>query len=303
MTTFEVYVFILCLIVFLSLSIFIGCLIGTIFGLSRKTIKFGAEDDKLIQKYNKNMEEKMTPMKKVGRFFSAALVVIFTAIFASSVAINITSNYVDTGLSTFRVVESDSMSKKDKSNQYLVENDLNDQFSMFDIILTHKLPDEKDLKLYDIVVYDFEGIMIIHRIVGIEEPNASHPNCRYFTLKGDANENVDRYPVLYSQMRSIYEGERVKFIGSFVLFLQSPVGYLCILLLWKNIDEVGRLMFEKMKESYPETYSCVCKIQEFMEKEFKESCSKDELLYLMIHINRLYSKEDCNRKGITPDEN
>ena len=71
----------------------------------------------------------------------------------------------------------------------------------------------------------------------------------------------------------------------------------------EEIKEDNIEMFEKMKESYPETYSCVCKIQEFMEKEFKESCSKDELLYLMIHINRLYSKEDCNRKGITPDEN
>lgn len=231
MTTFEVYVFILCLIVFLSLSIFIGCLIGTIFGLSRKTIKFGAEDDKLIQKYNKNMEEKMTPMKKVGRFFSAALVVIFTAIFASSVAINITSNYVDTGLSTFRVVESDSMSRKDKSNQYLVENNLNDQFSMFDIILTHKLPDEKDLKLYDIVVYDFEGIMIIHRIVGIEEPNYNHPDCRHFALRGDNNIYTDRTPVLYSQMKAIYRGEKIPFVGSFVMFLQSPAGYLCALLI------------------------------------------------------------------------
>lgn len=61
-------------------------------------------------------------------------------------------------------------------------------------------------------------------------------------------------------------------------------------------------LFESMKKMYPEAYQCVCKIEEYIKKEFVD-CSKDELLYLMIHINRLYSKEDCNRKGITPDEN
>lgn len=66
------------------------------------------------------------------------------------------------------------------------------------------------------------------------------------------------------------------------------------------IDENMKL-FETMKENYPKTFLCVCEIETFLENEFNEPCSKDELLYLMIHINRLYSKEDCNRKGITQE--
>ena len=31
-------------------------------------------------------------------------------------------------------------------------------------------------------------------------------------------------------MLGIYEGDRIPFIGSFVLFLQSPAGWLCIIL-------------------------------------------------------------------------
>ena len=31
-------------------------------------------------------------------------------------------------------------------------------------------------------------------------------------------------------MQGIYEGERVPFAGSFVMFMQSPAGWLCILL-------------------------------------------------------------------------
>ena len=71
---------------------------------------------------------------------------------------------------------------------------------------------------------------VIHRIVGIEEPNEKHPNERQFLLQGDAVENPDRFPVLYSQMQGIYEGERMPYIGSFLLFLQSPAGWLCVLL-------------------------------------------------------------------------
>lgn len=61
-------------------------------------------------------------------------------------------------------------------------------------------------------------------------------------------------------------------------------------------------LYESMKENYPETYACVSKIEDYLFEEFKEKCTHEELLYLMIHVNRLYTKEDCNRKGITPEK-
>ena len=98
------------------------------------------------------------------------------------------------------------------------------------MIATHSLPKEEDLKLYDIVVYEVDDMLIVHRIVGIEEPNQEHPGNRYFLLQGDAVDSPDRFPVLYEQMRAIYTGERLPFVGSFVLFMQSPAGWLCMLL-------------------------------------------------------------------------
>ena len=49
-------------------------------------------------------------------------------------------------------------------------------------------------------------------------------------MQGDAVEAPDRFPVKYEQMRGIYRGEKIPFIGSFVLFMQSPAGWLCMLL-------------------------------------------------------------------------
>ena len=101
---------------------------------------------------------------------------------------------------------------------------------MFDLITIHPLPKEEELKLFDIVVYDFDGAEIIHRIIGIEEPDEKHSE-RYFLLKGDANIYEDKFPVKYDQMKAIYRNERIPFAGSFILFLQSPAGYLCLFLI------------------------------------------------------------------------
>ena len=134
-------------------------------------------------------------------------------------------------LPAIKVVASTSMSEKYEKNSYLFKNNLDDQLQLFDVVLLHKLPKEEDLKLYDIVVYEhITGALFIHRIVAIEEPNENHPNERHFVLQGDAVHYPDTFPVRYSQMRSIYRGERIPNVGSFVYFMQSPAGIMCLIL-------------------------------------------------------------------------
>ena len=114
----------------------------------------------------------------------------------------------------------------------------------------NKLPEEKDLQLYDIVVYEMADTLVVHRIVEIEEPNDKHPNERYFRFQGDNVDTQDRYVVKYSQMRAIYKGERVRFVGSFVCFLQSPAGYMCILLVGLGIVFIPTLDKKIKKEEH-----------------------------------------------------
>ena len=242
MSEYEGYIFVLCLVVFLVLTVFISSLLFTIFSLSKKNILYGAEDQRIIREYKKRKLKKGAT-NLVGRFFSISLVITLCFILGASIVINVTDSSATSEFATVRVVESNSMATKNENNKYLFENNLDDQFQMFDLIITHKMPAEDELELYDIVVYEFDDILVIHRIVAIEEPNESHPDCRYFMLKGDANTNDDRFPVLYSQMKGIYEGEKVRFIGSFVLFLQSPAGYICILLM--IITTIGYPILER----------------------------------------------------------
>ncbi|MBR2159841.1 MAG: signal peptidase I, partial [Clostridia bacterium] len=194
--------------------------------------RHGIEDENITTEYYKSLEKdnKFTKaMSIMDTVFSVVMCVVILGLFAFSSCVNIKKTSTTKNF-TLQVVQSGSMSQKYEKNDYLFENNLNDQIQTFDIIITHALPKEDELKVFDIVVYEVDGYLLIHRIIGIEEPNAEHPNERYFLLKGDNNEIADRFPVRYEQMRGIYKGQRIPFLGSFVSFMQSPAGYLCVLL-------------------------------------------------------------------------
>ncbi len=229
MSHFEIYVFVLCFIVFTLLTALCTTMLAYIYRLYKRLIQLGAEDDRITTEYLKDKQSSKA-LKIVDKIASAALLLIVCAVFIFSLYMNATEYKSPNGIPSLKVVQSASMSYAHDKNTYIQENGLTDQIQTFDIIVTHHIPHEYELELYDIVMYEYEGEFIIHRIVAIEEPNIYHPDCRKFTLQGDAVGYPDTLPVYYSQMRGIYTGQRIPFAGSFVSFMQSPAGYLCILL-------------------------------------------------------------------------
>ena len=229
MTQYEVYVFILCLIVFILLTTLSIVCITLITKMYLRLVRGGLEDEKLIIEHEK---ERIRKANKFSKAVDIAIAVFLCAIlifmFSGSIYINCTQNVYFDNVPTYRVVKTGSMAKKNKKNTYLVENGLDNQIQTFDLIATYKIPKEEDLKLYDIVVYEYDDMLIVHRIVGIEEPNEFHEE-RLFFLQGDAVDGRDKAPVTYAQMQGVYRGEKIPHVGSFILFLQSPIGYICVL--------------------------------------------------------------------------
>ncbi len=223
----ERYVFVLCLIVFITLTVLFTVMLAFILRLTLKGIRSGVEDENILDEYEKRgYGKKKTCFAE--KIFTAFFVAVLFFVFGYAVYLQANQNTVNT-IPVYRVVYSDSMSKKHKNNGYLTKNGLNDQFNKFDLIRTEKLPKESELKLYDVVVYELDDMLIVHRIVKIEEPNEQHPTSRLFITQGD-NVKTPDLPVEYSQMRAIYRGKRIPHVGSFIVFLQAPVGYLCIIL-------------------------------------------------------------------------
>ena len=253
MTGFEIYIFVLCFIVFTLLTAMFTYLIASLTKMEIQFIRFGHRDEEIKKEKEKELNRNKNLSQALlwfNRILSLLVCLILIVAFAFAIYLRTTEDKAANGIPSIKVVKSESMSKKNINNKYLFENGLKDQFQMFDVVICRHLPAEEELKLYDIVVYKQDDMYIIHRIVGIEEPNAKHPNERHFLLQGDANERADSFPVLYSQMQGIYEGERIQFVGSFLLFLQSPAGWLCILLVVFGmiITPIVEKLIEKEKQ-------------------------------------------------------
>lgn len=230
MSGFDIYVFFVCFFVFLILGGLFTYMIVSMVKNEMIMIKHGILDAKIQDHMIKKNSKSNKVFTIIEKTFLLLLSLFLSAAFGFSVYMNITEDRPANGVPSIKVVKSNSMSYANEKNKYLKENNLTNQFQTFDIIICEHLPKEEDLKLYDIVVYKQDDIYVIHRIVGIEEPNEKHPNERHFLLQGDAVDRPDKFPVLYSQMKGIYRGQRIPFAGSIVLFLQSPAGWLCILL-------------------------------------------------------------------------
>ena len=257
MTKFEIYAFILCLVVFVMLVCVFGYALIVIVKQELKLIRAGLEDESIVKEFNKRRAQWQIKFAKAMNIICNVLLCLaWSAIFLLTLYINSTQNVYFDDVPTYRVVMTSSMETKNEKNEYLFENNLNDQIGAFDLIATYKIPKEEDLALYDIVVYEVDGTLIVHRIVGIEEPNASHPNERYFLLQGDAVSSADRYPVRYSQMQGIYTGKKIPFIGSFVLFMQSPAGWLCMGLMFVSLL-VTPLLKKKIAKVREERYDMI----------------------------------------------
>ncbi|MBO5889272.1 MAG: hypothetical protein J6Q58_03945 [Clostridia bacterium] len=231
MTAFEKYSLIVSLIVFLLLTLVSIFVVVTIYKQTLKLIKCGAEDEKIVKEYQKNKNNKHQKLTKALDFIVTLILVVLLFIgFGTSIYVKVTGEKYYENMPSFQVVKTGSMAKKHQKNTYLTANGLDNQIQTFDLIATYKAPKEEDIKLYDIVVYEVDDVLLVHRVVQIEEPNEKHPNERWFLCQGDAVEKPDRFPVKYSQIKGIYKNERIPFVGSFILFMQSPAGWLCIAL-------------------------------------------------------------------------
>ena len=234
MTPYDRYVFFLCLVVFVSFTVTFSVMIAALIRFYLRLIKVGAEDKNIKIEYEKAKQKKGCldrTLELVGCAITFTLSAVMLVAFIFATFIHANENKAVGTIPSLKVVMSSSMSYKDEGNKHLFEHDLNDQVNMFDLVLLRQLPAESEIELYDIVAYERNGQLILHRIVGIEEPNEKHPDQRYFLLQGDAVHLKDKFPVLYEDMRGIYCGERVEFVGSFFVFMRSPAGFLCILLI------------------------------------------------------------------------
>ena len=61
------------------------------------------------------------------------------------------------------------------------------------------------------------------------------------------------------------------------------------------IISTNRQLFDQMRQAFPAVYQCTLVVRDYFEENQKTIISDEELLYLMLHINRMIDREDCYR--------
>jgi signal peptidase I len=196
---------------------------------SVKETEGGERDIDLIDKALKERNPKNAKRKKrsiiAGKVFYVAFLCIIIPLFGIALIDKIEGNQFMVGNSSLMVCASGSMSEKNAANDYLVSENLNNQFQTYDILVLNKVSDESQLKQYDVISYrNDKGINIIHRIIGVNNDNGVIS----FTTRGDANNASDIYHPVFKDIIGKYSGKKANGIGIVVLFLQSYPGIITI---------------------------------------------------------------------------
>ena len=231
MTPYQIYTLVISCGVALALAVFLSMLIWYIYTLTMRLIYVGYWDQELVQEYEftKPPRPRSRSHGTAGKVIAAVVCGVLTVGVVFAMSLGIAEGFTTTAIPSLRVVKSDSMSEKHEDNTYLVEHNLNNQMQTFDIIVTYAPPAEEDIQLYDVIVFEKRGELVVHRVVYIAEPTEEGDSRQFYT-RGDAVKNNDTTPVEYSQIKGVYREERIPFIGSFVLFMQSPAGIICLML-------------------------------------------------------------------------
>lgn len=240
-------------------------------------VESGKRDIELIDGALSDKSSKAKRNKKIFSAIKTTLFILFMLIviplFLFSLVTRIAGDKPVFG-KTFMVVASGSMSVKNKANDYLVSNDLNDQFQKYDVIILDKVDSPNDLSVYDVIAYrNDQGVNIIHRIVSI----SGSGDGRRFTTRGDANNASDEYNPEFSDVIGVYRGKRVGTVGIIIMFLQSYSGIITVVALLYclvMIDQVSKKI-EKCESKRLNQLLSAIESDEFtaksMRAEFKET--------------------------------
>jgi signal peptidase len=196
---------------------------------SVKETEAGERDIELIDKALKDRDPKNAKRKKrsviAGKVFYIVFLCLIIPLFGIALIDKIEGNQFMLGNSSLMVCASGSMSEKNAANDYLVTENLDNQFQTYDILVLNKVTDESQLQQYDVISYkNDKGTNIIHRIIAVNNDSGVIS----YTTRGDANNASDTYHPVFKDVIGKYSGKKANGIGIVVLFLQSYPGIITI---------------------------------------------------------------------------
>lgn len=230
MSSIEIISLVVTIVCLLSFCVAFTFLFRHYYRSETSNVLSGREDVALLEDIAVDAEKKKDKKKRAltiaFKVTGYVILAVVAAFFVLTLVARFTSGAIFIGNKASLVIATGSMSQKNEENDYLLENDLDDQFDAYDIIEIEKYKDPSEVKLYDVVAYkSLDGEIIVHRIIEIKDGG--------YVTRGDANSSSDTgvtYKGLlsYEDILGRYDGKRIPGLGSLIVFLQSNAGIITI---------------------------------------------------------------------------
>ncbi len=119
------------------------------------------------------------------------------------------------------VIISESMETVHESNAEALES-VEDRYYKYDLIFAKRPKSPEDIKKHDVIIFHSPGIdvMIVHRVH--DSFYDSESGAYWFKTRGDAN-SIDDPLVHFEDIQGVVT-KRIRGMGDFVLYVQSPYG-------------------------------------------------------------------------------
>lgn len=174
-------------------------------------------------------EHRYKPFRIGGKVLELVIALGLISLFTMALVVKANGDRFAINGQDVYVVRSGSMAKLNPNNpDYDFMKDFHDRFDVYDMVFIKDKPvDPAEFQLGQIIMYKSGEQNIIHRLVEIKKPSETPDSQYHYICCGDANAFRDGY-VTYDDIVGVYADHKVPFVGVFVLWLQSPLGYVVI---------------------------------------------------------------------------
>ncbi|GAS82621.1 BglG family transcription antiterminator LicT [Paenibacillus amylolyticus] len=142
------------------------------------------------------------------------------------------------------------------------------------------------------------GLSLIQKQLGLSLPEEEAANIAFHLVNAQQNDdNMNQVMMMTNTVKDVlniikihYQVELDTHSINYSRFLTHLQFFIQRLFEHKTLNTQDHELFEQIANKYPQEEACVLLIKEYIEARFEHTISNEEMMYLIIHINRVMSR-------------
>ncbi|MCF7753583.1 PRD domain-containing protein [Paenibacillus xylanexedens] len=142
------------------------------------------------------------------------------------------------------------------------------------------------------------GLSLIQKQLGLSLPEEEAANIAFHLVNAQQNDdNMNQVMMMTNTVKDVlniikihYQVELDTHSINYSRFLTHLQFFIQRLFEYKTLNTQDHELFEQIANKYPQEEACVLLIKDYIEARFEHTISNEEMMYLIIHINRVMSR-------------